>query len=114
MGKTLPGELVEVLDLVGVQWPNIDEDAIRDCAKDYRHLAEGIRDVVKEGNKACSHIVAGRSKGMTVNAIDRRWGKLTTKDLTTFAGPWTTWVTRWTTAPASSKAARSPASPNYP
>ncbi|MGY3205334.1 nucleic acid/nucleotide deaminase domain-containing protein [Streptomyces sp. TE5632] len=84
MGKKLPDELVEVLDLVGVQWPDIDEDEVRDSAKDYRHLAEGLRDVIAEGNKACSHIVAGRSKGKTVDAIDRRWGKLTTKDLTTF------------------------------
>ncbi|MEV0777226.1 nucleic acid/nucleotide deaminase domain-containing protein [Streptomyces sp. NPDC050428] len=85
MGKKLPDELVEVLDLVGVQWPNIDEDEVRDSAKDYRQLAEGLRDVIKEGNTACSHIVGGRSKGATVTAIDRRWGKLTTKDLTTFA-----------------------------
>lgn len=85
MGKNLPEELVEVLDLVGVKWPNIDEDEIRDCAKDYRKLAEGIRDVVKEGNNACSHIVGGRSKGQTVTAIDRRWGKLTSKDLATFS-----------------------------
>ncbi|MFF3312834.1 nucleic acid/nucleotide deaminase domain-containing protein [Streptomyces sp. NPDC002952] len=84
MGKKLPDELVEVLDLVGVKWPNIDEDEVRHSAKDYRHLAEGLRDVITEGNKACSHIVSGRSKGMTVTAIDRRWGKLTTKDLTTF------------------------------
>ncbi|MEN8656295.1 hypothetical protein ABCR94_38425, partial [Streptomyces sp. 21So2-11] len=85
MGRKLPDELVEVLDLVGVQWPNIDEDEVRDCAKDYRHLADGLRDVVKEGNNACSHLVGGRSKGETVTAIDRRWGKLTSKDLATFA-----------------------------
>jgi uncharacterized protein YukE len=85
VGKQLPDELVEVLDLVGVEWPNIDEDEVRDSAKDYRNLAEGIRDVIAEGNKACGHIVSGRSKGKTVQAIDRRWGKLTTKDLTTFA-----------------------------
>ncbi|MEU0953087.1 hypothetical protein ABZ353_12175, partial [Streptomyces niveus] len=85
MGKKLPDELVEVLDLVGVKWPNIDEDEVRDNAKDYRQLAEGLRDVIKEGNTACAHIVGGRSKGATVTAIDRRWGKLTTKDLTTFA-----------------------------
>lgn len=85
MGNTLPDELVEVLDLVGVSWPNIDEDEVRSCAKDYRKLAEGLRDVIKEGNNACSNIVGGRSKGLTVTAIDRRWGKLTSKDLTTFA-----------------------------
>ncbi|MEU8763941.1 nucleic acid/nucleotide deaminase domain-containing protein [Streptomyces sp. NPDC048659] len=85
MGKKLPGDLVEVLDLIGVDWPQIDEDEVRASAKDYRHLAEGIRDAIKEGNNACSHIVAGKSKGETVTAIDLRWGKLTTRDLTTFA-----------------------------
>ncbi|MGI5403632.1 nucleic acid/nucleotide deaminase domain-containing protein [Streptomyces sp. CA-135486] len=85
MGKQLPDELVEVLDLIGIEWPQIDEDEIKASAKDYRHLAEGIRDAIKEGNNACSNIVAGKSKGKTVTAIDKRWGKLTTKDLTTFA-----------------------------
>ncbi|MGW0703746.1 nucleic acid/nucleotide deaminase domain-containing protein [Streptomyces sp. NPDC002867] len=85
MGMTLPDDLVEVLDLIGIDWPQIDEDDVKASAKDYRKLAEGIRDAVKEGNNACSHIVAGKSKGETVNAIDRRWGKLTTRDLATFA-----------------------------
>lgn len=85
MGMTLPDDLVEVLDLIGIDWPKIDEDEVKASAKDYRKLAEGIRDAVKEGNNACSHIVAGKSKGETVNAIDRRWGKLTTRDLATFA-----------------------------
>ncbi|MER7196682.1 hypothetical protein CG723_40910 [Streptomyces sp. CB01635] len=84
MGKTLPDDLVAVMDLVGVSWPNIDEDEVRGSAKDYRHLADGIRDIITEGNRACSHIVGGKSKGKTVQAIDRRWGKLTTKDLSTF------------------------------
>ncbi|MFD4318992.1 nucleic acid/nucleotide deaminase domain-containing protein [Streptomyces sp. NPDC058548] len=85
MGMTLPDDLVDVLDLVGVDWPQIDEDEVKASAKDFRKLAEGIRDAVKEGNDACSHIVAGKSKGDTVKAIDRRWGKLTTRDLSTFA-----------------------------
>ncbi|MEU3480874.1 nucleic acid/nucleotide deaminase domain-containing protein [Streptomyces sp. NPDC033754] len=82
---TLPDDLVEVLDLIGVDWPQIDEDEVKASAKDYRKLADGIRDAVKEGNNACSHIVAGKSKGETVKAIDRRWGKLTTRDLATFS-----------------------------
>ncbi|MEV6782063.1 nucleic acid/nucleotide deaminase domain-containing protein [Streptomyces sp. NPDC051098] len=85
MGKTLPDELVEVLDLVGVNWPNIDEDEVRSTAKDYRRLAEGIGDAIAQGNRACSFIVGGKSKGKTVQALDRRWGKLTTRDLATFS-----------------------------
>ncbi|WP_405593880.1 hypothetical protein OG741_37550 [Streptomyces sp. NBC_01410] len=85
MGKQLPDDLVEVLDLIGIDWPQIDEDEVKSSAKDYRNLADGIRDAVKEGNNACSHIVGGKSKGATVAAIDRRWGRLTTRDLATFA-----------------------------
>ncbi len=81
----LPDDLVEVLNLVGVDWPQIDEDEVKESAKDYRNLAEGIRDAVKGGNNACSHIVGGKSKGETATAIDRRWGKLSTRDLATFA-----------------------------
>ncbi|MER6774677.1 nucleic acid/nucleotide deaminase domain-containing protein [Streptomyces bacillaris] len=82
---TLPDDLVDVLNLIGIDWPQIDEDEIEAAAKDYRKLADGVRDAVKEGNNACSHLVAGKSKGDTVSAIDRRWGKLTTRDLATFA-----------------------------
>ncbi|MFZ4273646.1 nucleic acid/nucleotide deaminase domain-containing protein [Streptomyces arboris] len=82
---TLPDDLVGVLDLIGVDWPQIDEDEVKSSAKDYRNLAEGIRDAVKEGNNACAHIVGGKSRGETVKSIDRRWGKLTTRDLATFA-----------------------------
>ncbi|MFD6343126.1 nucleic acid/nucleotide deaminase domain-containing protein [Streptomyces roseolus] len=85
MGKTLPDDLVEILDLVGVSWPNIDEDEVRNNATDYRNLAKGVRSIITQGNQACSHIVSGKSKGQTVQAIDRRWGKLTTKDLKTFS-----------------------------
>ncbi|MFJ3435170.1 nucleic acid/nucleotide deaminase domain-containing protein [Streptomyces cyaneofuscatus] len=82
---TLPDDLVGVLDLIGVDWPQIDEDEVKSSATDYRNLAEGIRDAVKEGNNACAHIVGGKSRGETVKSIDRRWGKLTTRDLATFA-----------------------------
>lgn len=81
----LPDDLVDVLDLIGIDWPQIDEDEVKSSTKDYRNLADGIRDAVKEGNNACSHIVGGKSRGETVQAIDRRWGKLTTRDLATFA-----------------------------
>ncbi|URM90143.1 hypothetical protein LUW75_09260 [Streptomyces sp. MRC013] len=85
MGKQLPDDLVEVLDLVGIDWPQIDEDEVKSSAKDYRNLAEGIREAIKEGDKAGAHVINGKSRGHTVQAIDRRWGALTTRNLSTFA-----------------------------
>ncbi|MET8574663.1 nucleic acid/nucleotide deaminase domain-containing protein [Streptomyces sp. NPDC005012] len=81
----LPDELVKVLDIIGVAWPDIDEDEIRSSADDYRALASGLRDAVKDGNTAHSHLVGGRSKGKTVAAVDARWTKLAQKDLGPFA-----------------------------
>jgi hypothetical protein len=43
MGITLPGEVAWVLDLLGVEWPNIDEDELRSIADDLRSLAEELR-----------------------------------------------------------------------
>lgn len=43
MGITLPGEVAWVLDLLGVEWPNIDEDELRSIAEDLRSLAEEMR-----------------------------------------------------------------------
>lgn len=40
MGLTVPGELDYALDLLGYEWPNIDEDAVREAAT----LVRGLRD----------------------------------------------------------------------
>lgn len=40
MGITIPGELDHLLDLLGYEWPNIDEDAVREAAD----LVRGLRD----------------------------------------------------------------------
>lgn len=40
MGITIPSELDYVLDLLGYEWPNIDEDAVRDAAT----LMRGLKD----------------------------------------------------------------------
>jgi hypothetical protein len=42
MGVVLPGGLVWVLDLIGVTWPNIDEDQLRGAATDLRSLASEL------------------------------------------------------------------------
>ncbi|GHE24147.1 hypothetical protein [Streptomyces thermodiastaticus] len=37
MGHTLPGWLDQVLDYIGIHFPNVDED-------DYRHMATAMRE----------------------------------------------------------------------
>ncbi|WKX70636.1 hypothetical protein [Streptomyces sp. XD-27] len=41
MSVVLPDELSMVLNLIGVSWPNVDED-------DYRDMADALRDFATE------------------------------------------------------------------
>lgn len=42
MGLVLPGALTWVLDIVGIDWPNIDEDQLRSAADELRQLADEL------------------------------------------------------------------------
>jgi hypothetical protein len=43
MGIVLPGELAWVLDLIGINWPNIDEDELRSMADELRDIAGELK-----------------------------------------------------------------------
>lgn len=43
MGMMIPSELDYVLDLLGYEWPNLDEDAVRDCATLIRGLESDLQ-----------------------------------------------------------------------
>lgn len=43
MGITIPGELDYALDLLGYEWPNIDEDAVRELATLVRDLRDDLQ-----------------------------------------------------------------------
>ncbi|MEU9113739.1 hypothetical protein AB0D04_18650 [Streptomyces sp. NPDC048483] len=42
MGVVLPGRADELLDLIGVSWPNVDEDDYREMANTMREFADDI------------------------------------------------------------------------
>lgn len=44
MGVVLPQELVWVLDVIGVSWPNIDEDDLKDAADELKQIAAELED----------------------------------------------------------------------
>ncbi|MEU3002231.1 MULTISPECIES: hypothetical protein [unclassified Streptomyces] len=53
---------MEVLDLIGIDWPQIDEDEVKASAKDFRKLAEGIRDAVKEATMPARTSLRARAR----------------------------------------------------
>ncbi|MFJ9207637.1 RHS repeat-associated core domain-containing protein [Streptomyces sp. NPDC102264] len=75
MGYTIPEGVDTMLDVVGVGWPNVDEDAYRDMADSLREFADDADD---DGHAAHQHIQrllsSGQSESLT--ALDTHWSKV--------------------------------------
>ncbi|MFF0060516.1 hypothetical protein ACFYRC_03025 [Streptomyces sp. NPDC005279] len=56
MAVTVPDWADTLLDLIGVSWPNVDEDAYRDMADSLREFAEDLED---DGQLANNHSASG-------------------------------------------------------
>ncbi len=75
MGVVLPDELAWFLDLIGIMWPNVDED-------DYREMATALRefaDDVDHGGGGLHEAVAGllgATEGPAIDAFDAHWSKV--------------------------------------
>ncbi|GGQ01984.1 RHS repeat-associated core domain-containing protein [Streptomyces roseolilacinus] len=75
MGYTIPEGVDAVLDIVGVGWPNVDEDAYRDMATSLREFADGADD---DAGVAHGHIQTLLSTGgsESLTALDAHWKKV--------------------------------------
>lgn len=80
MGVTLPSELVWVLGLLGLDWPNADEDRFRAAASAYRQDADAIEHARTRGDLATRGLVAGNS-GAHVDALAANWGRVSEEHL---------------------------------
>ncbi|MFG2759105.1 YwqJ-related putative deaminase [Streptomyces wuyuanensis] len=75
MGYTIPEGVDTMLDVVGVGWPNVDEDAYRDMADSLREFADDADD---DAGTAYGHVQkllsSGQSESLT--ALDKHWSKV--------------------------------------
>ncbi|MBN0046307.1 RHS repeat protein [Streptomyces actuosus] len=75
MGYTIPGWLDQVLDYIGIDFPNVDED-------DYRHVATAMREFADkfEGHGGDAHKAVGQilasSKGWAVHSMQAHWNQV--------------------------------------
>lgn len=75
MGYTIPGWLDEVLDFIGINFPNVDED-------DYREMADAMREFADtfEGHGGDAHLAVSRilssSEGWAVDAFEKHWNQV--------------------------------------
>ncbi|MER5359654.1 hypothetical protein [Streptomyces sp. NPDC002785] len=80
MTVTVPDWADTLLDLIGVSWPNVDEDAYRDMADALREFADDLED---DGKLANNHVQRLLSSGqsLALDALNRHWGKVKDKHL---------------------------------
>lgn len=70
----LPGEVVQLLQFIGVNWPNIDEDRVREPGQLVRQFAENLQATHQD---ATAHLQqAGQHyKGAGYEAMVAAWGQ---------------------------------------
>jgi hypothetical protein len=75
VGYTLPDWLDEILDFIGINFPNVDEDDYREMADVMRDLADKFEKHGGETYKAATAMLSS-SEGWAVDAIEKHWGKV--------------------------------------
>ncbi|WP_406303168.1 DUF6531 domain-containing protein [Streptomyces sp. NBC_00885] len=80
MAVTVPDWADTLLDLIGVSWPNVDEDAYRDMADSLREFAEDLED---DGQLANNHVqrLLSSGHGEALDALNEHWGKVKDKHI---------------------------------
>ena len=72
MGITLPGDLVWVLSLIGVNWPDVDEDKLRATGTHFRQYADAVESARRSGDTHISG-VPQQNEGAAAEALVDKW-----------------------------------------
>ncbi|MQY16343.1 hypothetical protein SRB5_65410 [Streptomyces sp. RB5] len=84
MSVVLPDLAAQGLDLIGISWPNVDEDAYRDMANSLREFADDVDTDAHEANQTVQRLVSS-GDGLAFQALDKHWGKVRGKHLADLA-----------------------------
>jgi hypothetical protein len=75
MGYVLPGWVDEILDFIGISWPNVDEDDYREMADAMREFADSFEGHGGDAHQTVNRILAS-SQGWAVDSLQEYWGKV--------------------------------------
>ncbi|MET7735436.1 nucleic acid/nucleotide deaminase domain-containing protein [Streptomyces sp. NPDC005402] len=84
MGVVLPSELDAALDLIGISWPNVDEDDYRDMAQAMREFADDIDNGAADAHAAIADLI-GTNEGLAIQALEKHWDVVKGTHLTNLA-----------------------------
>ncbi len=80
MGYVLPGWLDEILDFIGINFPNVDEDDYREMADAMREFADRFEGHGGDAHQAVSRLLSS-SEGWAVDSLQQHWSKVKTSHL---------------------------------
>jgi Xanthomonas XOO_2897-like deaminase len=80
MGLVLPSIIDEALDLIGVNWPNVDEDDYFEMATSMRDFADQFEGHGGDAHKAVTRILDS-SDGWAVESMKKHWSHVKTGHL---------------------------------
>ncbi|MFH8937156.1 DUF6531 domain-containing protein [Streptomyces griseosporeus] len=72
MGYTIPGWLDEILDVIGINFPNVDEDDFREMGTAMREFADNFEGKGGDAHQAVTRILSS-SQGWAVDAMEKHW-----------------------------------------
>jgi hypothetical protein len=75
MGLVLPGALAWVLDMIGIEWPNIDEDELRSGATQLRQLAGELTSNTGDAHSSIEQMLRNNSSD-SLTVFEGLWQKL--------------------------------------
>ncbi|MFI6872125.1 DUF6531 domain-containing protein [Streptomyces sp. NPDC050400] len=75
MGYTIPGWLDEILEFIGINFPNVDEDDYREMADAMREFAEKFEGHGGDAHKAFARILSS-SEGWAVDSMEKHWNQI--------------------------------------
>ncbi|KUL37386.1 PE-PGRS family protein [Streptomyces sp. NRRL F-4489] len=74
MSLQLPGELVWILNLLGYDWPDADEDKLHECATAWRNFAQSVEQTQSQGTSAANQVLSANS-GEAIDGFSHEWGE---------------------------------------
>jgi nucleic acid/nucleotide deaminase of polymorphic system toxin len=72
MSVMLDPKLVFVLNLIGFNWPQADEDKLRESARHWREYASQLEHVIADTNRTLTQVRADHS-GESIDALEQHW-----------------------------------------
>ncbi|WP_377271169.1 hypothetical protein [Peterkaempfera sp. SMS 1(5)a] len=80
MAVMLPAELDEILEMIGIVWPNVDEDELRAIAAEYRTFASELQEVRTYSDNATGYL-RSVTTGEAVEAFGEHWDNRQSKGM---------------------------------